>query len=74
MTIISKLKKTYLKTCWGFGEMENTYEITVRLEWQNIVDANSLREATEIIKEQFKQDHNLDLYDKEIVNVTLVEK
>ena len=54
--------------------MENTYEITVRLEWQNVVDANSLREATEIIKEQFKQEHNLDLYDKEIGPVTLVEK
>lgn len=54
--------------------MEKTYEITIRIEWQNIVDAKNLKHSIEIIKEQFEHNHNLDLDDSEIISAVLVEK
>ena len=48
---------------------EKDFVVEVEIKWSNGLQARDKEHAIEIIKDIFKQDHNLDLNDVEILSV-----
>ena len=49
--------------------MEKEFEVLVKIKISSIVYAQSKEDAINIVKENFRTEYNLDLYDEEIVHV-----
>ena len=47
----------------------NEYYADIRVEWGSQFEAKNKKEFIEMLKEQWKQDYNIDLTDDEIHNV-----
>ena len=48
---------------------EFTYEIKVNLQWENMIYAEDMYQALDLIKSYFENEHNLILEDDEIISV-----
>ena len=48
---------------------EKTFYADVRVEWGTSFEANDKKDFVVKLKEQFKQDYNIELTDKEIHNI-----
>jgi hypothetical protein len=51
--------------------MDKTYFVKVLIEYGIKLSATSKSDAIEMVKDIFAQDHNLELTDKEIIEVSL---
>lgn len=49
---------------------DKKYFVDVRVQFSVSISASNKKEAIELVKDIFEQDHNLDLGDNEIVEVT----
>ena len=52
---------------------EKQYWVKIELKWENVVIAESMEEAIKNIKRTMEHEHNLDLYDDEIISIQLVD-
>ena len=50
------------------------YEVEVKLEWVNSLEAKSKKDAIKKVKESFKEDYKLDIKDGEIFAVKEIKK
>ena len=48
---------------------EKDFVVEVEIKWSNGLQARDKQHAIEIVKDIFKQEHNLDLSDDEIISV-----
>lgn len=48
---------------------EFTYGVKVKLEWENMIYAEDMYQALDLIKSYFENEHNLTLKDDEIISV-----
>jgi hypothetical protein len=53
--------------------MSKEFNVTVNIVWSNYLSASDESEAREIVKQIFKDEHNLDLDDIEIISIEEVE-
>ena len=53
--------------------MNKEFNVTVNISWSNYLEAQNESEAREIVKQIFKDEHNLDLDDIEIISIEEVK-